>query len=96
MDNRPLKWDEFLSGSGRPCTRPATPGLTMSKVDSVVEQTTRHGAGGPGGGREAHQARSTTSWSRSSCAWSGTSVLLATTLTKRMAEDLTEYLMEHG
>ena len=33
---------------------------------------------------------------RSRCAWRRSERVLVTTLTKRMAEDLTEYLAEHG
>ncbi|MBX7556093.1 excinuclease ABC subunit B, partial [Streptomyces sp. tea 10] len=42
MDNRPLKWDEFLERIGQTMYMSATPGpYEMSKVDSVVEQIIR-------------------------------------------------------
>ena len=60
MDNRPLKWPEFLDRVGQTVYLSATPGdYELGLSDGVVEQ-------------------------------------LVTTMTKKMAEDLTDYLLERG
>jgi excinuclease ABC subunit B len=99
MDNRPLRWDEFVERIGQTVYLSATPGpyeLTRVQGD-VVEQVIRPtGLVDPEivvkptrgqiddlmGEIKERSARSER--------------VLVTTLTKRMAEDLTDYLLEHG
>ena len=98
MDNRPLKWDEFLERIGQTVYLSATPGPYERGVsDGVVEQIIR-----PTGLVDPEVVVKPTKGqiddlleeirSRSS----RDERVLVTTLTKRMAEDLTEYLLEHG
>ena len=97
MDNRPLKWDEFLDRIGQTVYMSATPGrYELGQADGAVEQIIRptglvdpEVVVKPTKGQiddllEEIRARSAR----------GERVLV-TTLTKRMAEDLTEYLLEH-
>jgi excinuclease ABC subunit B len=98
MDNRPLRWEEFCDRIGQTVYLSATPGpYEMSRVDGVVEQIIR-----PTGLVDPevvvkptkgqiddliHQIRTRTERSER---------VLVTTLTKKMAEDLTDYLLEAG
>ena len=99
MDNRPLKWPEFLDRVGQTIYLSATPGkYELGVVDNnVVEQVIR-----PTGLVDPeiivkptkgqiddliHEIRIRAS--------NGTRVLV-TTLTKKMSEDLTDYLLEQG
>ncbi len=101
MDNRPLKWEEFLDRIGQTVYLSATPGnYEMSKVggpDNVVEQIIR-----PTGlvdpevvvkGTKGqiddliHQIKERVERNER---------VLVTTLTKKMSEDLTDYLLEAG
>jgi excinuclease ABC subunit B len=99
MDNRPLRWDEFVERIGQTVYLSATPGsyeLTRVQGD-VVEQVIR-----PTGLVDPEIVVKPTKGQiddlmgeireRSAI---GERVLV-TTLTKRMAEDLTDYLLEHG
>jgi len=99
MDNRPLRWDEFVERIGQTVYLSATPGpyeLTKAAGD-VVEQVIR-----PTGLVDPEIVVKPTKGQiddlmgeineRSA---KGERVLV-TTLTKRMAEDLTDYLLEHG
>ena len=99
MDNRPLKWEEFLERIGQTVYLSATPGsyeLGRSKGD-VVEQVIR-----PTGLIDpevivkptkaqiddlVHEIRTRTEKNER---------VLVTTLTKKMSEDLTDYLLELG
>ncbi len=99
MDNRPLKWEEFLERIGQTVYLSATPGsyeLGRSKGD-VVEQVIR-----PTGLIDpevivkptksqiddlVHEIRTRTEKDER---------VLVTTLTKKMSEDLTDYLLELG
>ncbi|MER7544235.1 excinuclease ABC subunit UvrB [Actinomadura sp.] len=99
MDNRPLKWEEFLDRIGQTVYLSATPGpyeLNRVKGD-VVEQVIR-----PTGLIDPeivvkptkgqiddliHEIRERTERDER---------VLVTTLTKKMAEDLTDYLLELG
>jgi excinuclease ABC subunit B len=97
MDNRPLRWEEFLERIGQTIYLSATPGnYEMSLSDGVVEQIIR-----PTGLVDPqievhptlgqiddllHQIKTR--------AERGERVLV-TTLTKKMAEDLTDYLLNH-
>ncbi len=98
MDNRPLKWDEFLERIGQTVYLSATPGnYELSQSDGVVEQIIR-----PTGLVDPEIVVKPTKGQiddllgeiRDRAARDER--VLVTTLTKRMAEDLTEYLLEHG
>ena len=98
LDNRPLKFDEFESHMGYTVYTSATPGpYEMQKADQVVEQIIR-----PTGLIDPEvEIRSTRGQVDDLIGEIRRRVevgerVLVTTLTKRMAEDLAEYLMELG
>ena len=100
IDNRPLKFEEWDAMRPQTVFVSATPGpWEMERTGGVfAEQVIR--PTGPDRSRSASSARSSTRsticWpSAATCAAKGQRVLV-TTLTKRMAEDLTEYLHEAG
>ncbi len=96
MDNRPLKWEEFLQRTPQTVYLSATPGdYEIAKANGVVEQVIR-----PTGLIDPeivlkptkgqiddllHEIRGRTAKNER---------VLVTTLTKKMAEDLTDYLLE--
>ncbi|WP_181311123.1 excinuclease ABC subunit UvrB [Nocardioides campestrisoli] len=101
MDNRPLKWEEFLERIGQTVYLSATPGNyeldRIGGVDNAVEQIIR-----PTGLVDPevvvkptkgqiddliHEIRERTAKNER---------VLVTTLTKKMSEDLTDYLLEAG
>jgi excinuclease ABC subunit B len=98
MDNRPLKWEEFLERIGQTVYLSATPGdYELSRSHGVVEQIIR-----PTGLVDPlvvvkptkgqiddlmHEIKERAGRDER---------VLVTTLTKKMAEDLTDYLLEHG
>src|SRR5437763_2725080 len=98
MDNRPLRWEEFLERIGQTVYLSATPGdYELSRGHGVVEQIIRPtGLVDPRivvkptkgqtddllGGIRTRAARDER--------------VLVTTLTKKMSEDLTDYLLEQG
>ena len=98
MDNRPLRWEEFLDRIGQSVYLSATPGpYELSRSDGVVEQIIR-----PTGLVDpeivvkptrgqiddlVHEIRLRAERDER---------VLVTTLTKKMAEDLTDYLLELG
>ncbi|MHB2024193.1 MAG: excinuclease ABC subunit UvrB, partial [Mycobacteriales bacterium] len=98
MDNRPLQFDEFLSRTGQTVYLSATPGpYELGRGNGVVEQIIR-----PTGLVDpkvvvkptkgqiddlVHEIRERARRSER---------VLVTTLTKKMAEDLTDYLLELG
>ncbi len=99
MDNRPLRWEEFAERIGQTVYLSATPGpyeLGLVKHD-VVEQVIR-----PTGLLDPEVIVKPTKGQiddllaevRDRAARNERS--LVTTLTKKMAEDLTDYLLEHG
>jgi len=99
MDNRPLRWDEFVERIGQTVYLSATPGsYELAKVQGdVVEQVIR-----PTGLVDPEVIVKPTKGQIDDLmgeikgrAEIGERVLV-TTLTKRMAEDLTDYLLEHG
>jgi len=98
LDNRPLKFDEFLDRIGQMVLVSATPGQFERGISSrVVEQIVR-----PTGIIDPEvEVRATRNQIDDlmgevrTRAESGERVLV-TTLTKKMAEDLTGYLLEHG
>lgn len=98
MDNRPLKWDEFVERIGQTVYLSATPGdYELERSDGVVEQIIR-----PTGLVDPlivvkptkHQIDDLLEEVRVRVAKEER--VLVTTLTKRMAEDLTTYLAERG
>ncbi len=98
MDNRPLKFDEFEQHMGFTVYTSATPGpYEMEKADQVVEQIIR-----PTGLLDPQvEIRPTRGQVDDLVGEIHARVekgqrVLVTTLTKRMAEDLSEYLMELG
>jgi excinuclease ABC subunit B len=98
MDNRPLKWEEFLGRIGQTVYLSATPGpYELARADGVVEQIIR-----PTGLVDPeivlkptrgqiddllHEIRERAERDER---------VLVTTLTKKMAEDLTDYLLDKG
>jgi excinuclease ABC subunit B len=98
LDNRPLRFDEFERQSPQTIYVSATPGNYENEhADNVVEQLVR-----PTGlidpEVEIRPARSQVDDVLSEIALrvANNERVLITTLTKRMAEDLTDYLQEHG
>jgi len=98
MDNRPLRWEEFLSRTGQKVYLSATPGkYELGITDSVVEQIIRPTGlidpeivVKPSKGQIddlLEQIRQRTDRDER---------VLVTTLTKKMAEELTEFLTEAG
>jgi len=97
LDNRPLRFDEFERISGQTIYVSATPGpYELDHAGAVVEQVVRP-TGLVDPQVEVRPAMTQVDDLLSeihACCGSGQRVLV-TTLTKRMAEDLTEYLAEH-
>ncbi|WP_093784638.1 excinuclease ABC subunit UvrB [Actinacidiphila guanduensis] len=98
LDNRPLKWEEFLGRVGQTVYLSATPGpYELSRSDGVVEQIIRptglvdpEVVVKPTEGQIddlVHEIRLRSERDER---------VLVTTLTKKMAEDLTDYLLELG
>ncbi|GAA3743671.1 excinuclease ABC subunit UvrB [Streptomyces tremellae] len=98
LDNRPLKWEEFKERVGQTVYLSATPGpYELSRGDGVVEQIIRptglidpEVVVKPTQGQIddlVHEIRQRTEKDER---------VLVTTLTKKMAEDLTDYFLELG
>ena len=98
MDNRPLKWDEFLERIGQTVYLSATPGkYELSQADGYVEQIIRPtGLVDPEVIVKPTKGQIDDLLDEITVRVERDERVLVTTLTKRMAEDLTEYLMEHG
>ncbi|GAA1758614.1 excinuclease ABC subunit UvrB [Kocuria aegyptia] len=98
MDNRPLKWDEFLGRIGQTVYLSATPGkYELSQADGYVEQIIRPtGLVDPEVVVKPTKGQIDDLLDEINVRVERDERVLVTTLTKRMAEDLTEYLMEHG
>ena len=98
-DNRPLRFEEFIERVNQVVFLSATPGryeLRMSTPGGRADRAA-HRPGRPRGRSSSPpRARSTTSWSRSRSRVTKGDRVLVTTLTKKMAEDLTDYLLELG
>ncbi len=98
LDNRPLRFDEFERLSPQTIYVSATPGSYEERhSDSVVEQLVRP-TGLVDPEVEIREARSQVDdvLSEIGARVARSERVLITTLTKRMAEDLTDYLQEHG
>jgi excinuclease ABC subunit B len=98
MDNRPLKWEEFLERIGQTIYLSATPGnYEMSKVDSVVEQIIRPtGLVDPEVIVKPTKGQIDDLIHEINVRVEKNERVLVTTLTKKMSEDLTDYLLEAG
>jgi excinuclease ABC subunit B len=99
MDNRPLKWEEFLQRTGQTVYLSATPGpYELSRVrDDVVEQVIR-----PTGLVDPEIVVKPTKGQIDDLVHEikvraeKDERVLVTTLTKKMSEDLTDYLLDLG
>ncbi|KGN38797.1 excinuclease ABC subunit UvrB [Knoellia subterranea] len=98
MDNRPLKWEEFLERIGQTVYLSATPGnYELAQADGVVEQIIR-----PTGLVDPEIVLKPTKGQIDDLLHeineraAKDERVLVTTLTKKMAEDLTDYLLDKG
>jgi len=98
MDNRPLKWEEFLERIGQTIYLSATPGdYELGRGDGVVEQIIR-----PTGLIDPRVVVKPTKGQIDDLLGQireravRNERVLVTTLTKKMAEDLTDYLLDQG
>ncbi|WP_022916431.1 excinuclease ABC subunit UvrB [Ruania albidiflava] len=98
MDNRPLRWEEFLERIGQTVYLSATPGdYELSQSDGVVEQIIRPtGLVDPEVVVKPTQGQIDDLLAEITERTSKSERVLVTTLTKKMAEDLTDYLLERG
>jgi len=98
LDNRPLKWEEFLSRVGQKIYLSATPGrYEMGITDSVVEQVIRPtGLVDPQIVVKPSKGQIDDLLEQIRIRVLKNERILVTTLTKKMAEELTEFLGEHG
>jgi len=101
MDNRPLKWEEFLGRIGQTIYLSATPGnYEMSKVggpNNVVEQIIRPtGLVDPEVIVKGTKGQIDDLIHQINDRVEKNERVLVTTLTKKMSEDLTDYLLEAG
>ncbi|MDN5717732.1 MAG: excinuclease ABC subunit UvrB [Janibacter sp.] len=98
MDNRPLRWEEFLERIGQTVYLSATPGdYELAKADGYVEQVIR-----PTGLIDPEVILKPTKGQIDDLLHEiriradRDERVLVTTLTKKMAEDLTDYLLDKG
>ena len=98
MDNRPLRWDEFVKRIGQTVYSSATPGpYEMGRVTGVAEQLIR-----PTGLVDPEVVVKPTKGQIDDLIHEirlradRNERVLVTTLTKKMSEDLTDYLLEAG
>ncbi len=101
MDNRPLRWEEFLDRIGQTIYLSATPGdYEISKgggIDNVVEQIIRPtGLIDPEVVVKPTKGQIDDLMSEIGARTEKNERVLVTTLTKKMSEDLTDYLLENG
>lgn len=99
LDNRPLKWPEFLERTGQTIYLSATPGkYEMAKVDGdVVEQVIRPtGLVDPQIIVKPIKGQIDDLLHEINLRAERNERVLVTTLTKKMSEDLTDYLQEKG
>jgi excinuclease ABC subunit B len=98
MDNRPLRWEEFVDRIGQTVYLSATPGpYEMAKADGVVEQLIRPtGLVDPEIVLKPTRGQIDDLMGEIRARAEANERVLVTTLTKKMAEDLTDYLMENG
>ncbi len=98
MDNRPLRWEEFLERIGQTVYLSATPGpYELGRADGIVEQIIR-----PTGLLDPEVVLKPTKGQIDDLVHEirlraeRDERVLVTTLTKKMSEDLTDYLLELG
>ena len=99
MDNRPLRWEEFVERIGQTVYLSATPGpYELSKVSGdVVEQVIRPtGLVDPEIVVKPTRGQIDDLMAEIQARAERDERVLVTTLTKKMAEDLTDYLLENG
>ncbi len=98
MDNRPLRWEEFLDRVGQTVYLSATPGrYEMAKIDTVVEQIIRPtGLVDPEVIVKPTKGQIDDLIAEINLRTERGERVLVTTLTKKMSEDLTDYLLESG
>ncbi len=98
MDNRPLMWEEFLDRIGQTVYLSATPGdYEMAKADGVVEQVIRPtGLIDPEIVLKPTRGQIDDLLDEIGRRAARDERVLVTTLTKKMAEDLTDYLLDKG
>ncbi|MBB1508930.1 excinuclease ABC subunit UvrB [Tessaracoccus sp. MC1756] len=98
IDNRPLKFDEFVERIGQSVYLSATPGpYEMERADGVVEQIIRPtGLVDPEVILKPTRGQIDDLMGEVKLRVERNERVLVTTLTKKMAEDLTDYLMDHG
>jgi len=98
MDNRPLRWDEFLGRVGQTLYLSATPGpYELSRVESVVEQVIRPtGLIDPEVIVKPTKGQIDDLIGEIRIRTERDERVLVTTLTKKMSEDLTDYLLDQG
>ena len=98
MDNRPLKWEEFLERIGQTVYLSATPGeYELAKSDGVVEQIIRPtGLVDPEIVLKPTKGQIDDLLHEIGQRTERNERVLVTTLTKKMAEDLTDYLLDKG
>src|ERR1700690_498687 len=99
IDNRPLTWDEFLDRIGQTIYLSATPGpYELQRVGGdVVEQVIRPtGLVDPGIVVKPTKGQIDDLLEEIRLRTEKNERVLVTTLTKRMSEDLTDYLLENG
>lgn len=98
MDNRPLKWDEFVERIGQTVYLSATPGdYELERSDGVVEQIIRPtGLVDPKIVVKPTEGQIDDLLEELRVRVEKDERVLVTTLTKKMAEDLTTYLAQRG
>ncbi|MGB3829291.1 MAG: excinuclease ABC subunit UvrB [Ornithinimicrobium sp.] len=98
MDNRPLKWEEFLDRMGQTVYLSATPGdYEVAKSGTVVEQIIRPtGLIDPEIVLKPTKGQIDDLLHEIALRTAVNERVLVTTLTKKMAEDLTDYLLDKG
>ncbi len=98
MDNRPLKWEEFVERIGQTVYLSATPGpYELSRGDGTVEQIIRPtGLVDPQVVLRPTKGQIDDLLEQVRTRAERDERVLVTTLTKKMAEDLTDYLLDQG
>ena len=98
MDNRPLRWEEFVERIGQTVYLSATPGpYELAQSDGVVEQIIRPtGLIDPKVVVKPTKGQIDDLLEEIRARTERDERVLVTTLTKKMAEDLTDYLLERG
>ncbi|NYD20726.1 excinuclease ABC subunit UvrB [Kineococcus aurantiacus] len=98
MDNRPLRWEEFLERIGQTVYLSATPGdYELSRGRGVVEQIIRPtGLVDPEVVVKPTKGQIDDLLHEISLRTAKDERVLVTTLTKKMAEDLTDYFLDQG